>query len=67
MEILESTHVDLKLKNNWGLLSSTFHVEQPETLIEWKFKSMTRMVEVICGQMVEVICGQMVEVICGQT
>ena len=28
-------------KNNWGPLSSTFHVEQPETLIEWKFKSMT--------------------------
>ena len=30
-----------KLKNNWGPLSSTFHVEQPETLIEWQFKSMT--------------------------
>ena len=29
------------MKNDWGLLSSTFHVEQPETLIEWKFKSMT--------------------------
>ena len=28
-------------KNNWGPLSSTFHVEQPETLIKWKFKSMT--------------------------
>ena len=28
-------------KNNWGPLSSTFHVEQPGTLIEWKFKSMT--------------------------
>ena len=23
-------------KNNWGQLSSTFHVEQPETLIDWK-------------------------------
>ena len=30
-----------KLKNNWGPLSSTFHVEQPKTLIEWNFKSMT--------------------------
>ena len=28
-------------KNNWGHLSSTFHVEQSETLIEWKFESMT--------------------------
>ena len=28
-------------KNNWGPLSSTFHEEQPGTLIEWKFKSMT--------------------------
>ena len=27
--------------NNWGPLSSTFHVERPETLIEWKFESMT--------------------------
>ena len=35
------SYPDPKLKNNWGLLSSTFHVEQPETLIEWKFKSMT--------------------------
>ena len=32
---------DLKLKNNWGPLSSTFHIEQPGTLIEWNFKSMT--------------------------
>ena len=30
-----------KLKNNWGPLSSTFHVEQPEPLIEWKIESMT--------------------------
>ena len=28
-------------KNNWGPLSSTFHIEQPGTLIEWNFKSMT--------------------------
>ena len=28
-------------KNNWGHLSLTFHVEQPETLIEWKFESIT--------------------------
>ena len=28
-------------KNNWGPLSSTFHVEQPETLIEWKFERIT--------------------------
>ena len=26
-------------QNNLGSLSSTFHVEQPETLIEWKFES----------------------------
>ena len=32
---------DLKLKNNWGPLSLTFHVEQPGTLIEWKFKSIS--------------------------
>ena len=30
-----------KLKNSWGRLSSTFHVERPETLIEWKFESIT--------------------------
>ena len=30
-----------KFKNNWGRLSSTFHVEHPEPLIEWKFKSIT--------------------------
>ena len=29
------------MKNNWGLLSSTFHIEQSETLMEWKFESMT--------------------------
>ena len=29
------------MKNNWGPLSSIFHVEQPETLIEWKFESIT--------------------------
>jgi hypothetical protein len=28
-------------KNNWGPLSSTFHVEQPVTMIEWKFESIT--------------------------
>ena len=28
-------------KNSWGRLSSTFHVERPETLIEWKFESIT--------------------------
>ena len=28
-------------KNNWGPLSSTFHVGRPETLIEWKFESIT--------------------------
>ena len=27
--------------DNWGPLSSTFHVERPETLVEWKFESMT--------------------------
>ena len=35
------TYPNPKLKNNWGPCSSTFHVEQPETLIEWKFKSIT--------------------------
>ena len=35
------SYPDTKLKHNWGPLSSTFHGEQPETLIEWKFKSMT--------------------------
>ena len=30
-----------EIENNLGALSSTFHVEQPETLIEWKFKSIT--------------------------
>ena len=30
-----------KLKNNWGPLSSTFRVEQSETLIAWKFESIT--------------------------
>ena len=38
---LRKFHPNPKLKNNWGPLSSTFHVERPETLIEWKFKSMT--------------------------
>ena len=32
---------DPTLTNNWGPLSSNFHVEQPKTLIEWKFKSIT--------------------------
>ena len=35
------SYPDPKLKNNWGPLSSTFHIEQPGTLIEWNFKSMT--------------------------
>ena len=26
-------------KNNWGPLSSIFHVGRPETLTEWKFES----------------------------
>ena len=30
-----------KLKNDWSPLSSTFHEEQPETLVEWKFKNIT--------------------------
>ena len=34
-------YTDLKLKNNLGPLSSTCHVEQQETLIEWKFESVT--------------------------
>ena len=44
-----------KLKNDWSPLSSTFHEEQPETLIEWKFKSITdhggymRIMAVICS------------------
>ena len=29
------------LAKNWGLLYSTFHVGRPETLIEWKFESIT--------------------------
>ena len=36
-----SSNPDPQLKSNWGQLSSTFHVEQPETQIEWKFESMT--------------------------
>ena len=32
--IFRKSYPDPKLKNNWGLLSSTFHVEQPATLIE---------------------------------
>ena len=28
-------------KNNWGHLSSTFHVGQPETLTDWKSESVT--------------------------
>ena len=28
-------------KNNWGPLSSTFHVGQPETLTDWKSESVT--------------------------
>ena len=35
------SYPDPKLANNWGLLFSTFHVEQPEMLIEWKFESIT--------------------------
>merc|ERR1712181_88835 len=35
------SYPDPKLKNNWGPLSSTFYVERPETLIEWKFESIT--------------------------
>merc|ERR1712192_360299 len=35
------SYPDPKLKNNWGPLSSTFHVERRETLIEWKFESIT--------------------------
>ena len=40
-----------KLKNNWGPLSSTCHVEQPETLVEWKFESVTdlRIMAVLWG------------------
>ena len=34
-------HPDPKVKNNSGHLSLSFHVEQPETLIKWKFKSIT--------------------------
>ena len=30
-----------ELKNNWGLLSSTFHVGRPGTLTEWKSESVT--------------------------
>ena len=33
------TYPNPKLKNNWGPLSSTFHVGRPETLTEWKFES----------------------------
>ena len=28
-------------KNNWGPLSSTFHIGRPETLADWKSKSVT--------------------------
>ena len=35
------SYPDPKLKNMWGPLSSTFHVEQPVTMIEWKFESIT--------------------------
>ena len=28
-------------KNNWGPLSSTFHVGRPETLTDWKSESVT--------------------------
>ena len=35
------SYPDPKLKNNWGPLSSTFHVGQPETLTDWKSESVT--------------------------
>ena len=38
---LGQKHPDPKLTNDWGPLSSTFHLEQPGTPIEWKFKSIT--------------------------
>ena len=42
---LEKTLAKKNEKNtkikNWSPLSSIFHVEQPETLIEWKFESIT--------------------------
>ena len=38
---IQPRYPDPKLKNNWGPLSSTFHEEQPETLIEWKLESIT--------------------------
>ena len=36
---IQPRYPDPKLKNDWGPLSSTFHVGQPETLIEWKLDS----------------------------
>ena len=41
LQITNKSYPDPKLKNNWGPLSSTFHVEQPVTMIEWKFESIT--------------------------
>jgi len=38
---IQPRYQDPKLKNYLGLLSSTFHIEQPETLIEWKLESIT--------------------------
>ena len=38
---IQPRYQDPKLKNNLGPLSSTFHIEQPETLIEWKLESIT--------------------------
>ena len=38
---MEKSYPVPKLTNNWDPLSSTFDVEQPETLIEWKFESIT--------------------------
>ena len=37
----ETEKQNSQMKNYWGPLSSTFHMEQPETLIECKFKSIT--------------------------
>ena len=35
------SYPDPKLKNNWGPLSSNFHVGRPETLADWKSESVT--------------------------
>ena len=36
-------HPDPKWTNNLGPISSTFHVERPETLTEWKFENVTEL------------------------